>query len=151
MLQAYGNGMIHSPDPVVVAVCGDQIVGQALVLLLHDPAYAIRFLPASTLTDPGALDDLRLLLLTSTPRQSSERRDSLVKSLKRGMVADIPILQLVTSSETQTVRVGSDHTVSWPCSIGELKRRINEALGVRHGTHSTAGRTPLAQTGQGYS
>lgn len=143
--------MIRYRDPVAVGVCGDQIVGQALVLLLHDPAYAIRFLPTSSLTEPGALDGLRLLLLTSTPGQSSERRDSLVKSLKRGTVVDTPILQLVTSSEAQTVRVGLDHTVSWPCSIGELKRRIKEALCVGHGAYRGAGRSSLARVGQGHS
>ena len=41
--------------PLVVAICGDPVVGRALALLLQGSNYDTRFLTASSLGEPGSL------------------------------------------------------------------------------------------------
>ena len=118
--------------PRVLAICGDPVVGQALALLLRSPLYDTRFLPTSSLSEPGSLEDVDLLLLTPMWESNAEHREALLASLKGASdTAQIPILELITSSgETRNgeARVGPQHTVSWPCSTKELERRIQAAL-----------------------
>ncbi len=117
----------------LVAVCGDPVVGRALVLLLQGPRYDARFVPASSLGEPGALEGVGLVLLAPTWELNGEGRSALLASLRgaRG-AAEAPILELTSSFSEATrigeVRAGSEHTVPWPCSTEELERRIQAAL-----------------------
>ena len=118
---------------VFVAVCGDPVVGRALVLLLQGPRYDARFVPASSLGEPGTLEGVGLVLLAPTWELNGEGRDALLASLRGAPgAAEAPILELTSSfSEAPRigeVRVGSEHTVPWPCSTEELERRIQAAL-----------------------
>src|SRR5215210_5441261 len=86
-------------DPIVLAVCGEVVVGQALMLLLRDSRYDTRFLPVSSLSKSGALKGVRLVLLISTPQLSNERRAAIFASLRAQAVgAKIPVLELAAFS-----------------------------------------------------
>ncbi len=127
-----------SARTVFVAVCGDPVVGRALVLLLQGPRYDARFVPASSLGEPEALDGVGLVLLAPTWELNGEGRDALLASLRGAPgAAEAPILELTSSFSEATrigeVRVGSEHTVPWPCSTEELERRIQAALLVDPG------------------
>ena len=50
--------------PIVLAICGDPVVGRALVLLLRSSLYDTKFISISFLSDAGALEGVRLVLLT---------------------------------------------------------------------------------------
>jgi hypothetical protein len=129
---------------MALVVCGDPVVGRLLVLLLEDSGYEVRFMPRLSLNESGALERVRLLLLTPTPELSSERRAALLASLKDIQEAvGLIVLELVTPSEErrrEEVRddsrgdsggdSGGDswHLVPWPCRFPELKRRIEAAL-----------------------
>ena len=123
---------------MVLAISGDPVVGRLLVLLLEDSGYEVRFLPRSSLEEPGALEGARLLVLTPTPELSSERRAALVASLKDIQeAAGLIVLELVTPSEERRreedeARDESEseswQLVPWPSRLPELKRRIEAAL-----------------------
>jgi hypothetical protein len=65
---------------VTSAVRGDPVVGRALALLLS-PYCGVRCLAVSPLR-PGALRDVRLLLLAPTPDLSAKRREAHLGSLR---------------------------------------------------------------------
>ena len=125
---------------MALVVCGDPVVGRLLVLLLEDSGYEVRFMPRLSLNESGALERVRLLLLTPTPELSSERRAALLASLKDIQEAvGLIVLELVTPSEERRreevrddsrgeSRGDSWHLVPWPCRFPELKRRIEAAL-----------------------
>jgi len=119
-------------DTVTLAVCGDPIVGRALELLLRSYNYDVRFLPVSSMSEPGMLKGVRLTLLTLTPGLSAERRKALLSSLGSAPdAARVPILELVASSvesRASEARGGCQHVVPWPCSTAELQRRIEAVL-----------------------
>ena len=116
--------------PSTLAVCGDPVVGRALALLLRGPRYDARFLPVSSLNEPGVLEDVRLLLLTPTPESSVGYHETLVASLRdEAAAAKIPIMELVVSPEkTRNGKAQDDRLVPWPCRTEELKRRIEAVL-----------------------
>jgi hypothetical protein len=119
--------------PIALAVYGDPVVGRALALLLRDERYEPKFVPASSLNEPEVWHGVKLLLLTPTPELSPGRREVLLASLrdKVGPV-NIPILELVfCHEETRGAQAWDDesvHTVPWPCSIEELRLRIEASL-----------------------
>ena len=117
---------------MVVAICGDPLVGRALALLLRSSLYDARFLSASSLSEPGSLEGVRLLLLTPTWELDAEGRESLLASLRgASAAAEAPILELTsTTGEARNgeARLRPEHTVPWPCSTEELERRIQAAL-----------------------
>ena len=125
---------------MVLAISGDPVVGRLLVLLLEDSGYEVRFLPRSSLEEPGALEGARLLVLTPTPELSSERRAALVASLKDIQeAAGLIVLELVTFSEERRREEEEEEErdesggeswqlVPWPSRLLELKRRIEAAL-----------------------
>ena len=123
---------IPAPAPIIVAVCGEQVVGRALVLLLRGSRYDARFVPTSSLSEPGALEGVQLILLTPTWELNGERREILLASLRSASgTAETPILELTASSgeaRNGAASAGSEYTVSWPCSTEELERRIEAAL-----------------------
>ena len=117
---------------MVVAICGDPVVGRALALLVQSLLYDVKFLPASSLSEPGSLEGVRLLLLAPTWEFNAERREALLVSLKSASgAAEAPILELSSSfgeGRNGDARVASEHTVPWPCSTEELERRIESAM-----------------------
>ena len=117
---------------MVVAICGDPVVGRTLALLLRGPHYDARFLTTSSLSEPGSLEGVRLLLLTPTWELDADRRDALVTSLRDASdAARAPILELTSSfggARNGHARFRPDHIVSWPCSTEELERRIQAVL-----------------------
>ena len=122
-----------SARTVFVAVCGDPVVGRALVLLLQGPRYDARFVPASSLGELGALEGVGLVLLPPTWELNGEGRDTLLAALRGALgAAEAPILELTSSFSNGTrigeVRARPEHTVPWPCSTEELERRIQAAL-----------------------
>jgi hypothetical protein len=120
-----------SATPIVVAVCGDPVVGRALVLLLRGPRHDARFVPTSSLSEPGSLEGVQLVLLAPTWELNGKGRDALLASLRgEPGVAAVPILELISSGGARNgeVRVKPEHTVPWPCSPQELERRIQAAL-----------------------
>jgi hypothetical protein len=122
---------LASDTTIRVAVCGDPIVGRALVLLLQGPRYDVRFVPTSSLSELGALKGAQLVLLTPTWELNSESRDAFLATLRvEPGAADMPILKLSSSggSRNGEARVGSEHIVPWPCSTEELERRIQAIL-----------------------
>jgi hypothetical protein len=118
--------------PVVLAVSGDPVVGRALVLLLRGCRYDARFLPASSLGEPGSLEGVQLLLVTPVPGLSAERREAFSASLRDATrIAEMPVLELVLSSGGAPrggARAESERAVPWPCRGEELERRIEAAL-----------------------
>jgi hypothetical protein len=120
-------------DPIALAVSGDSVIGRILALLLRGSGYDARFLPDSSLDEPGALEGVRLLLLTPTPQLSTERRETLLAPLRGTPGATkMPVLELVYlfSKEAREERARDErwHTVPWPCRIEELERRIEAIL-----------------------
>jgi hypothetical protein len=121
---------------MALAVCGDPVVGRLLVLLLEDSGYEVRFLPRLSLTEPEALEGVRLLLLAPTPELSSERREALLASIKDiQKTAKLIVLELVTLSTERRREAARDesrgeswHLVPWPCRLPELKQWIEAAL-----------------------
>jgi hypothetical protein len=121
---------------MALTISGDPVVGRLLVLLLEDSGYEVRFLPRSSLNEPGALEGVRLLVLTPTPELSGERRAALLASLKDIQeVAGLIVMELVTHSEERRREEARDeppgkswHKVPWPSRFPELKRRIEAAL-----------------------
>jgi hypothetical protein len=124
-----------APAPIILAIYGDPVVGRALLLLLRSSLYDARFVPTSSLSEPGALEGVQLVLLTPTWELNVERRETLFASLRSALgPAKAPILELTTSpgeAGNGAARVGPEHTVPWPCSTEELERRIEAALLTR--------------------
>ena len=120
-----------------MVVSGDQFGSRILALLLRDSGYRAGFLPISSLTEPGALeDDVQVLVLTPTwALLSTEERKALVASL-REMPRDteLIVMELITLSEERHTEEGaqeerpSHKRVPWPCGIDELEQRIEAAL-----------------------
>ena len=121
-----------TPARIVVTICGDPVVGRALTLLLRSCLYEARFQPVSSLSEPGALEGVGLLLLTPTWDLDAEGRAALMASLRdASAAAAAPILELASStggSRNGVAPLRPEHTVPWPCTTEELERRIEAAL-----------------------
>jgi hypothetical protein len=117
---------------MVVAICGDPVVGRTLALLLRGSLYDARFLTTSSLGEPESLEGVRLLLLTPTWELDADRREALMASLRDASdAAKAPILELTSSfggARNRHAQLRPDHIVPWPCSTEELERRIQAAL-----------------------
>lgn len=115
---------------ITLVVCGEPVVGQALVLLLQGVGYEARFLPFSHGVKPVSREELEgadLLLLTPMHWLDSRRRKKLPKPFTELLkAAGIPVLELVFASSVDKGEPG--RSVSWPCNIEELQRRVREAL-----------------------
>ncbi len=83
------------------------------------------------MNEPGVLEDVRLLLLTPTPKLSTKQREAFLASLSDALgTAKIPVLELTTLSEDTReggARDESWYPVPWPCRIEELEQRIEAA------------------------
>jgi hypothetical protein len=72
------------------------------VLLLRSARYEPRFVPASSLSEPGSLEGAKLLLLAPTRELSTERREACLALFRDGPCSlRVPVLELVASVETQ--------------------------------------------------
>jgi hypothetical protein len=122
---------------MVVAICGDPVVGRALALLLRSSLYDARFLTTSSLSEPASLEGVRLLVLTPTRELDADHRETLLASLKGASdIAEAPILELASSTggaRNGHARLRPDHIVSWPCSTEELERRVEAVLRTHPG------------------
>jgi hypothetical protein len=126
-----------------LAIWGDPIVGQALVLLLRGSGYDARFLPASSLDELGALEGVRVLLLAPALQLSTESREAIRASLRDvpGAAKKIPVLELIKPFEEtreEGARDESWHGAPWPCSIEQLTQRIEAALVTNPGADPAA-------------
>jgi hypothetical protein len=129
--QPYEEPSRPAAAPMVVAICGDPIVGRALALLLQSSLYDARFLTSSPLSDAGSLEDVQLLLLTPAWELYADRREDLLALLgDKSDAAEMPVLELTSfgAGRNGHARLRPEHTVSWPCSTEELERRIQAAL-----------------------
>ena len=126
------------PDsgPVVLAICGDPVVGRALVLLLRNSSYDVRYLAAPFLRRSGALENIRLLLLT--PVLDSRCQKALSEALENNPdgTRKLWTLKPVASTGGEQERGAPrepEHTIPWPCTTEELKQRIEAILFVDRG------------------
>ena len=117
-------------------VSGDPFASRILALLLRDSGYRAEFLAIWSLNEPGALEDVQLLVLTPTwALLSTEERKALVASL-REMPRDtgLIVMELITLSEERHAEeeaqeeLPSHKKVLWPCGIDELEQRIEAVL-----------------------
>ena len=122
--------------PRGMVVSGDPFGSRILALLLRDSGYRAEFLAIWSLNEPGALEDVQLLVLTPTwALLSAEERKALVASL-REMPRDtgLIVMELITLSEERHAEeeaqeeLPSHKKVPWPCGIDELEQRIEAAL-----------------------
>ena len=117
-----------------MVVSGDPFASRILALMLRDSGYRAEFMPISTLNEPGALEDVQLLVLTPTRALlSTEEYKALVASL-REMPRDteLIVMELISLSEERRQEEGQEspsyEKVLWPCSVDELEQRIQVAL-----------------------
>ena len=122
--------------PRGMVVSGDSFGSRILALLLRDCGYGAEFLSIWSLNEPGALEDVQLLVLTPTwALLSAEERKDLLASL-REMPRDtgLIVIELITLSEERHAEeeaqeeLPSHKKVPWPCGIDELEQRIEAAL-----------------------
>ena len=125
----------QAPGPSSIVVSGDPFASRILALLLRDCGYGAEFLAIWSLNEPGALEDVQLLVLTPTwALLSTEERKALVASLRemtrdRGLI----VMELISLSEERRAEeeaqeLQSHEKVPWPCGIDELEQRIEAAL-----------------------
>ena len=126
----------RASGPIGVVVSGDPFGSRILALLLRDSGYRAESLPISSLTEPGSLEDIQLLVLTPTwALLSTEERNALLVSLRevtrdRGLL----VMELISLSEERRAEQEEEaqelpsYKVLWPCGIDELEERIEAAL-----------------------
>jgi hypothetical protein len=129
---------LYTNSSTTLVVSGDAVVGRALTLLLRGSRYDTKFVPTSSLSEAGVLEDVQLLMLVPTPELDTDHREALLGSLRDVAGAGkIQILELVPlSGEDQEGETWDKawHMVLWPCEIEELERRIEMIL---HGAPAT--------------
>ena len=131
--QNHGTRVISalSSTQATLAVCGDPIICRALVLLLRSPGYDVEYLPIASLSEPGSLADVRVLLL-ALERDARRRKATLELVSEVTVGTEVQVLELSTAFEKRSGPRGehawSDGKVRWPCSTEELKRYIADAL-----------------------
>ncbi len=117
-----------------LAIWGEPIAGQALVLLLRGSGYEAKFVPALPSSELPLLNNIHLLVLTPTPQLSAEERETLLASLLRRNTlgsTKLRVLELVVpSEETQEGRMRNAawHEVPWPCSLEKLEQHIEATV-----------------------
>jgi hypothetical protein len=143
---------VHSPDetpssssvrllvnkrasgPSGMVISGDLFGSRILELLLRESGYQAKFMPISSLNEPGSLEDVQLLVLTPTRELTTEDRMALLVSLKeRPRDMGLVVVELVTLSDERRAEEEAQeelpsHKVLWPCRIEELEQRIEAAL-----------------------
>jgi hypothetical protein len=138
LIVVFGKGeSMKGSELTTLAIWGDLVVGQALLLLLRATGYKARFVRTTSLGEPWELQDVQLLVLTPTPELSTERRHALLASLKEATEAvQRPVLVLVTPSEERLEAAAWGklwYRVSWPCRTSDLVWHIEAALRRHYG------------------
>lgn len=124
-------------------VCGDPVVGQALVLLLRSHCLDVKFLSASALVEREALSGVRLLLLAPTHGLSAADSERFLATIKAAGSMGVTLLELVTGLEAgdeKKRQIGRAYPVPWPCSTEELRRHVDLALSGREGSPKGRGK-----------
>jgi hypothetical protein len=86
------------------------------------------------LDEPGTLQDIRVVVLTSRWELSSttKQREALLASLKeRVSITGLIVVKLTSLSEERHAEGLQElpaHKVPWPCRVSELEQRIEAAL-----------------------
>ena len=132
--QSPTNERASGPSGVVVS--GDPLGSRILALLLRDSGCRAEFLAIPSLTEPGALEDIQLLVLMPTRALLSTEEHKALLSSFREMTRDrgLIVMELISLSETRHTEEGaqgerpSHKKVLWPCGIDELEQRIEAAL-----------------------
>jgi hypothetical protein len=133
--EAPTNEQASRPSGMVV-ISGDPLTSRILALLLRDSGYRAEVMSISSLNDPGALEDVQILVLTPTRELTTKHRMALLAPLKE-MTRDmgLVVVELVTLSEERYAEEEEEaqeelpsHKVPWPCRIEELEHRIEAAL-----------------------
>jgi hypothetical protein len=125
--------MNRCPDSTpTVLICGDPVVGRALVLLLSGLCYDAKLVTAASFSDRQSLEGVRLLLLTPMPKESTQRY-KILATLSTNTRRDIkvPVLELVTGSvgaQEEGLANRSKYVMPWPCRTEELEQRIRSIL-----------------------
>lgn len=124
----------RASGPSGMVISGDPFGSRMLTLLLQNSGYQAKFLPISSLNEPGALEDGQLLVLTPTRALTTEDRMALLATLTEvprdvGLI----IIELITLSEERRAEEEAQeelpsHKVHWPCRIEELEQRIEAAV-----------------------
>jgi hypothetical protein len=116
--------------PIEIAILGgDLLVSRALEHQLRGIGYDARFLNGSFTDESAELpEEVRLVIFA--PRMSAERRKAFLSRLRgTPATARMPVLELVTASDTSQNGHGElVGPVLWPCSTEELGREIEVAL-----------------------
>ena len=118
-----------------IVTSGDPLESRSLALLLQNSGYQAKFLLIASLNEPGALEDVQLLVLTPTRGLSTEDRKALLASLKEiPRYRKLILMELISLSEERREEEEEEaqelpsHKVIWPCAIDELEQRIDAAL-----------------------
>lgn len=116
-----------SAPTTVVIFDGDPVIGRALELLLQaDADYSsVRYMDESSLEQPGALEEVRVVLLG--PRWSARSREA-ITNMVESMPATVRIPVLEVGIPADDTQVEPENYVPWPCQMEDLKRRIDAAL-----------------------
>ncbi len=114
-----------------LAVCGDPVTCRALVLLLRAPGYDVGYLPTASLSAPGSLAGVQVLLLAS--ERDAQRRKATLELVSEATAAtEVHVLELSNAFEVGPEQRGghdcSGRKVPWPCSTEKLKLHIEDAL-----------------------
>jgi hypothetical protein len=124
----------RASGPSGIVISGDPFSSRIIALLLRDSGYRAKFMPISSLNEPGALEDVQILVLTPTRELTTEHRMALLAPLKE-MTRDmgLVVVELVTLSEERYAEEEAQeelpsHKVPWPCRIEELEHRIEAVL-----------------------
>ena len=124
------NKQTSGPSSIVIS--GDPLESRSLALLLQNSGYQDKFLLIASLNEPGALEDVQLLVLTPTRELSTEDRKALLASLKEiPKYRELIVMELISLSEERREEEAQElpsHKVIWPCAIDELEQRIDAAL-----------------------
>jgi DNA-binding response OmpR family regulator len=115
-------------DRVKIAILGgDLLVGRSLEVALQGVGYDARYLNGTFTDEPAELPEMVDLVILA-PRMNSERRKTFLSNVRKSAMAKLPVLELATLLEEVRVEQEGVGLVAWPCSTGELVRRIEAAL-----------------------
>jgi hypothetical protein len=116
----------HQTLSTVAILARDMVAGRALELLLQSAGYGTRLMLETAAEELlETLDGVDLLLLAPS-LSARHREDFLNLANSRAETTQIPILELVTSSNE--AQAGLPHRVPWPCRMEDLHGRIEAAL-----------------------
>jgi hypothetical protein len=111
----------------VSIVAGDPVAGRALEVLLQSSGYGARFLYKLVEEELGDLLADSQVLLIALPLRGEYSRVLQDVMLDPAVSDEIAVLTLLPVNGTEET-VQEQGVLSWPCSMGELKRAIEAVL-----------------------